>query len=422
MKKRAYLLFFLVMGLGLSACGLYKGGESKNLTENLKKSEIQTTENDRGLSEKETGRAERALFQFSADVFQKSLSQEDNTLISPLSVMYALGMTANGADHETLAEMEAVFGLSAEELNLFLKAFSKKMKTDREGFSLKSANSIWIKDEEGFEANEDFLMTNTSVYDADIFKTKFDETAKKEINDWVEKKTDGRIKEILKKIPEDAVMYLINALTFDAKWLVPYKDYEVLEHEFTSIDGKRTKISFLSGEEDVYLENEKAIGFAKSYEGKFDFVGLLPKENTSIYELVESLDGAAVSDLWETRQSENVITGLPPFKTEYNADMKKVLQALGMKKAFLSDEADFTRLGKASGNIYLSRVLHKTFIEVDKDGTKAAATTVVEATEESAAIKKDEPKIVVLDRPFVYMIVERESGLPIFMGTLLSLE
>lgn len=170
--------------------------------------------------------------------------------------------------------------------------------------------------------------------------------------------------------------------------------------------------------EHPYLENDIVTGFMKPYkDNKYVFVALLPKKNIFMSDLLESLDAKAVMSLVENKKDEVVYAKIPKFSVEYDTLLNEPLQGLGILDAFDPYKADFTGLGKSmDGNIFVSRVIHKTRIDVDEKGTKAGAVTAVE-TSDSAM---EEPKEVILDRPFFYMIVDTEQNLPLFMGSLMS--
>lgn len=427
MKKGIGIFMVLLASLFLIAC---EKKSTINLTENLSSKkeekkealpdETELTDEEIEASGERKVEKNQDLADFSVKLFRESVADNKNTLISPFSILYALGMTMNGANEGTLTEMEEVLGLKEGEMNSYFKEISLPKKKGEA--RLKDANSIWVKDDGNFVPEEAFLKKNAEIYGAEVFQAAFHEGTRKDINSWVEKKTDGLIKEILDNIPEDAVMYLINALSFDGEWDRAYEDYQMGDEEFTSLDGKKSMVSMMRGEEFSYLENEKITGFYKNYKGsRYSFLGILPKEGVDIKDYLSHFTAKELRDLWKNKKSERVITGLPKFKTEYDIEMSEVLKALGMKKAFSSDEADFRRLGKSKNNIYISRVLHKTFIEVDENGTKAGASTAVEMKEEAMALPPEEPKEVILNRPFIYVIMDKKTELPIFMGTVFSL-
>lgn len=356
---------------------------------------------------------------FAIRLFKASAEEGENTLISPLSVLYALSMTANGAEKETLAEMERVLGMSQDELNLYLYTYMKNL-PQGEKYKLSIANSIWFRDDDRLAVNGDFLQTNADYYGADIYKTPFDDSTLKDVNNWVNQKTDGMIPKILAEIPGSAIMYLVNALAFDAEWIDPYTKEQVSDGKFTKEDGTKQSVSFMHSMESAYIEDENASGFVKRYKGGYAFVALLPNEGVSVSDYISTLDGEKVLRLLNSQTRADVTAAIPKFETEYDVEMSQILQNMGMIEAFDGEKADFGKLGKSeAGNIFISRVLHKTFISLGEKGTKAGAATVVEMVE-NCMPQPLERKNVILDRPFVYMLVDCENNIPFFIGTMMD--
>ena len=418
MKKQKFLLtlwsVLLVCAMAINLTGCTSQVQAKNLVENMTPKDVEPTTD---LSSQND-----AVTDFALRLFQNTNTTTENTLISPLSVLCALSMTANGANTETLAEMEQVLGMTPEDLNQYLYTYVRNL-PQGENYKLSLANSIWFTDDERFTVREDFLQTLTDYYRADVYAAPFDNQTCKDINNWVEENTDGMIPEILDQIPPNAVMYLINALAFDARWSETYKKYQVREGDFTKEDGTIQKADFMYSTEHSYLEDDRATGFVKYYKGgKYAFVALLPKDGIDLSQYISSLTGDALHDLLNEPAYTTVYTSIPKFESEYSVEMSEILKAMGMTSAFDPTTADFTDLGSSTaGNIYINRVLHKTYISVEEEGTKAAAVTAVEPGD-GAAIEQEEPKEVYLDRPFVYMLIDCENNIPFFMGTMTDMD
>lgn len=362
--------------------------------------------------------ASAAAADFALRLFRAGCDSEKNTLISPLSVLSALAMTANGADGITLTQMESTLGLRRELWNEFFRSYLAALAEDEKGV-LHLANAIWFTNDSRFTVNRDFLQTNADYYGADAYSAPFDDTTLKEINDWVNNETNGMIPEILDEIPPEAVMYLVNALAFDAKWEHPYTEYSVQSGKFTTANGAARTVDFMHSEEHAYLEDAKATGFIKCYQGgRYAFAALLPNEGVSVEDYLASLSGEALQAMLAAPRYETVYTALPKFEAEWSAELNELLESMGMTAAFDGFQADFSGLGiSTAGNIYISRVIHKTFISVAEDGTRAGAATLVEASDEAAV---ENPKQVYLDRPFVYMLIDCQTGIPFFIGTMLD--
>ena len=361
-----------------------------------------------------------SMTEFAVKLFKASLEEGKNTLISPLSVISALAMTAGGADGETLVQMEKVFGMDRDTLDQYLSSYIGGL-PQGEKYKLDLANSIWINNRGNFAPNGDFLQHNADYYGADIYESEFDDTTLRDINNWVKDKTDGMIDSILDKIPAEAIMYLINALAFDSDWEEQYDKYQVREGVFTKADGSRLNVDFMYSGESDYIEDELAVGFIKYYVGReYAFVALLPNEGVSIDEYINSLDGERLNKMLTSPTPATINASIPKFETKYSVEMSEILSELGMTNAFDSTLSDFSKMGTADGNIYVNRVLHKTFISVGEKGTRAGAVTAVEVNCESAMMPIEEPKVIYLDRPFVYMLIDCENGIPFFIGAMMD--
>ena len=404
------LLLVCAMAVNLTGCTMEV--HAKDLMDGITPNQVNALD--------DLGSQNADVTDFAIRLFKASEESGKNTLISPLSVLCALAMTANGAEEETLAQMEEVLGMTTEELNLYLYSYMQNL-PQGEKYKLSLANSIWFTEDERFTVNQDFLQTNANYYGADIYKAPFDKQTLKDINNWVKQNTDEMIPEILDQIPAEAIMYLVNALAFEAEWSEIYEKHQVKDGEFTKEDGTKQDVRFMYGSEGTYLEDEKATGFMKRYKGgKYAFVAMLPNEGVSVSEYIASLDGESLNALLSNPQYATVHTSIPKFETEYKVEMSEILKSMGMTEAFDMYNADFEGLGTSTGgNIYISRVLHKTFISVGEKGTKAGAATVVEM-KDGAAAEPTEPKEVYLDRPFVYMLVDCENNIPFFIGTMMD--
>ena len=412
MKKITLLLALLIT---LTACNRNTNLTAKNLMEGVNRNDITPIV----IDNPQESSADKAteIANFSLDIFKK-VNESENVLISPLSIISALSMIANGAEKETLSQMEEVFGVDIDGLNEYLYAYKFYLSTANK-YKVSLANSIWFKDIESLTVEKEFMQTVKDYYDAEVYKTPFDESTKNDINAWIHKKTDGQIQKLLEeKPPEDSVMYLINALSFDAEWQSIYEDSSIHEGEFTAQDGDKKTVDFMYSTENSYIELPRAIGFSKPYaDNQYLFVAVLPDEGLEVSDFIDLIDGKTLINAVKNQRDEKVYTSMPKFAFEYSKELSELLKELGIKDAFDADFADLSSLGQSrEGNIFINRVIHKTKIEVDERGTKAGAVTVVEMATGSAAPK--EPKTVNLNRPFFFMIVDREFNMPIFMGVL----
>lgn len=420
MKKRLWsigLCAALAAGIALSLTGCSKSVEvtakGPDLMEGIQQNKVSAHVN---LS----GDGAVAFTDFGVRLLRNTIYSEENTLISPFSVLCALGMTANGAKGQTLEQMEQVFGIEKEELNQYLYAYVEHL-PEAEKYKLSVANAIWFKDDENFTVKQDFLQTNADWYGAGIYKQIFDNSVMTIINDWVKEHTDGMIPEILSQVPEDAVMYLVNALAFDAEWETIYEESAVHDSIFTTEDGREQEIEMMYSQEHQYLEDEYATGFLKYYaDKKYAFAALLPKEGVRIEEYLDSLTGEHLHDMLSHPEEILVNAALPKFRCEYNVELSEVFQKLGMTDAFDARVADFSGIGSYTNqNLYISEILHRTLIVVDEKGTKAGAATAVVMARGMSLV---EEKQVCLDRPFVYLLIDCEAKVPVFIGTVMEME
>lgn len=407
MKK--LLLFLLVFALTVSLPGC-AGGSVQELSAAFQPANV--------AQDYDLTADNAAVTDFSLRLFQETMTAGENTLLSPLSVLYALSMTANGADGQTLSQMEQTIGVPVEALNAYLNTYMAQ-RSNAEALQL--ANSIWLKDDPQLAVAEDFLQTNADYYGAGIFKAPFDNATCRRINRWVEENTDGQIRDILDRIPGNAVMYLVNALSFDAKWQDQYESSQLRDGKFTTEDGQEREAELMYSEEHSFLQDENATGFLKYYQdGGYAFAALLPNEGISVEEYVQTITGEKLQAMLSSPEDVKVHVLLPSFESGYMTEMSESLAEMGMADAFDPMAADFSRMGSAGGNnIYISRVIHKTAITVDANGTKAAAATVIEAPA-AGAPQMETFREVILDRPFVYMIIDCENNIPIFIGTMMD--
>lgn len=364
-------------------------------------------------------------YDFSLDLLRACATEEpdENTLVSPLSVLYALSMVENGASGETLAQIETATGMSADALSSALQSRAVRAADDDSQLSL--ANSVWLRDSDGLRVSDDYLDACATNLGAQAYAAPFDDTTADDINGWVSDHTHEMIPSIVEDIPDQAQLYLVNALAFEAPWQDPYNPAFTEPDTFTCEDGTTQDVDMMLSMERSYLEGELATGFVRPYEGyEYGFVGLLPNEGVTVSDLLASLDGTSLQALLEPRPNTVADVGLPRFTVTYGNELSEELASLGVTDVFDQDRADLTRMGTSdNGPLYASAVLHKTFIDVNEEGTSAAATTVVEVGD-GAAAQDESPEVreVVCDRPFVYLIVDYATMTPVFIGTVMSVE
>lgn len=367
-----------------------------------------------------------ALADFSLALFNEAYGGQGGALLSPLSVEYALAMTANGARSDTLAEMEDVLGLPVSDLNDCLHAYAASLEplgvgagaegddedAEPAGDALRLANSLWIRD--GLAVEAPFLQTCVNYYDAGVFQEPFDASTVEAINGWVDEQTDGMIDRIVETLDPSMAMCLTNAVAFDGDWETPYEESQVADDTFTRGDGSTQTLPFMGSSEHLYLEGAGATGFVKPYaDGRYSFAALLPAEGTTPGQLLASMSGSELRALLRGSSFDEVQALMPKFEDRYGIELSGTLAKMGMADAFGAD-ADFTGIS-ADGNLAISEVEHKAFVSADETGTRAAAATNV-GVRVTSAMPSGEPKTVRLDRPFVYLIIDNSQCVPVFIG------
>ena len=356
---------------------------------------------------------------FSLELLSRSAGGK-TALVSPLSVLTAMLMTANGAKGETLAELEKVLGggMPVEEMNAQLYSFFETLcRSEKTVFE--SANSVWVTDSPSFHVDEDFIKLVENTFRAEIAEAPFTEPATVDaINDWCAQHTDNMIKKVLEytDVSADTVMVLINALCFEALWRVQYEDHQISDRTFNGEKGTKA-VKMMYSEESGYIKGEHETGFIKYYEGnEYAFMALLPESGMKMEDYLKTLTGERFVKLAESRGGA-VKAGIPQFKLDWSASLVDVLAKMGIELAFTT-RSDLSGLGYDDSGypLYISDVIHKTHIEVDNAGTKAAAVTAVIVNKATAVYNPTIPPEVILDRPFVYAIVDTETMLPVFIG------
>lgn len=363
---------------------------------------------------------------FAVSLFREvTASGGENVLLSPLLVQLALAMTANGAAGQTLEEMEALLGgsIPLAELNEYLHTYVNGLPSG-EQFRLHLANSVWFRENENQISPEpDFLQTVADYYAAQVYAAPFDEQTVEDINNWVSRNTDGMIDRMIADIPPEAVMYLISALAFDAEWEAGYDASDIREGVFTAASGQRQTVQMMHSTESRYFETDNAIGFFKDYRGgSYSFVGILPDADLPLADYVAGLGAAALLSAMQSAREGLVSVVMPQFSYADERTLNDCLCALGMPSAFVRGQADFSGIQQGKGeDFYISQVLHKAYISVDEKGTQAgAAAAVIVANGDGSSEPISIERTVLLDRPFLYLIVDNATNLPLLIGTVTS--
>lgn len=419
-KRMAAALLCLTMAVtaqfSLTGCSGQEKIQSEAMMKGIKPNMVET-------SMPLDGEQRIAVADFGVQLFQESQVNGKNILISPVSVLCALGMTANGAHGNTLSQMEEVFGMPIGELNEYLYTYVKNLPMGKK-YKLNIANSMWFKETEtGLKRS--FLQMNADYYKGDIYTVSPKDSVVQDINLWVSEKTDGMIKDILDEGDSGEDVFLVNALAFHSEWQEIYREDQVENGVFTTEDGQEQDVIMMYSPEGLYLEDEKAEGFIKYYaDQKYAFAALLPENGVSVSEYVSTLTGRRLMDILDHGQNIAVSAAVPKFETDYHAEMQGMLMEMGIKDAFDNVTADFSEMFAPEENrLVVKKVVHQTYFALDEEKTKAGAATVVMGTTAGVDMTEAEPeKRIYLNRPFVYMLIDCDTKLPIFIGTMMEIK
>ncbi len=364
-----------------------------------------------------TGGLVSAMSDFSIELFKRCAKDGENVVLSPASAYTALGMAAVGAEGNTLKQFEKLLGSgkSLPETLTAYRALLDALTKDAGNTAVSFANSIWV-DTARVTVNKSFLQDNVDWFNADVFSEDFSDKATVDaINAWVSDRTKNRIDRLVEEIDQDVIMYLINAVSFDAKWGIPFE--EAYEGKFNAPGGKLdTELMDVAGSFGV-VESGEFQGVVLPYDdGVYSLLAFMPKKSKPIEDVINKLNAETIPMLLESRELSSCKVTLPKFKTESTLPLETVLIDMGLADAFDGNAASFGKLGAAQGqSIYIGDVLQKAYISVDEAGTEAAAATSVTMRTTGAVINPEE---IVFNRPFVYAVVENETGIPLFIGAL----
>lgn len=420
MKRTSALALALALLLGsLSGCG---AGQPGVQVQPLSAAPVSLTQEDYEAHASEIPQVHTALTGFGLELLQRAREwEEDSVLLSPLSVSLALAMAANGADGDTRAQFEQALGGGAglDALNAACGALLRDYQELGGSTECSIANSVWA-DPEG-QIFEDFIGKCQGIFDAQVFQQALSDPAiVPALNGWVSHHTEGMIPEIIQKpFQEDAAALLVNAIYLDNTWEREFSPNATSLRGFYHQEEDKEAMDFLHAGfvSFPYLNGEREQGVVLPYDdGRLAFFALMPEQGNQLAPWLETLDGDTLISLLENRTDTEFLTlALPKFEAEWSGQLQDFLAAMGLEKAFTMGEADFSLLGDDPRGYFLSQVVHAAKIEVNEKGTRAAAATIVEATSGSAA--PTEGVTLIFDRPFLYGIVDLETGVPVFLGT-----
>jgi len=359
---------------------------------------------------------------FGLEIFQKTKANSDaeNIMISPLSISVALAMAYNGADAATKTEMEKILklnGLTPEEINASYKLLIAALQSLDEKVVFELANAIFYRN--GFSVKPDFLNINKNNYDAQVSSLDFNSPAAvKTINNWVADKTHDKILSIIDKLSPDDRMVLLNAVYFNGIWSKEFDEKGTKKLNFTKNDGTSIEIPMMNKEDKLeYTSNSLFQAVKLPYgNGQYNMLVMLPAQNKNSQNVIDELSADNLLK-WgkEFKTEEHVVVTMPRFKFEFKMGLIDVLKEMGMQKAF-TGEANFSKITDKE-DLFISSVLHKSYIDVNENGTEAAAVTAITFSTTSAGPGDTVRKIYfTVNKPFVFAITEKDTGAILFIG------
>ena len=390
MKKKLFLLSLLVLGL-LSGCAVKQKGLSVKPLKDIKDNQ-EVKKLDSNLDN-------------SLNLLDE-LYEDDNIMISPLSLNLALGLVGNGASANTKEVLEGYLSNNLNSFNEFSKNYTANLPK-----TIEIANGLWV--DKKYTLNKETESKMKNFYSTDIQSIEFSKNPTDKINSWVSDKTHKMIPKVVDNVSQLSAI-AVNALYFKDSWKEPFEEYQVNEEDFTLFDGTTQKVDMMSSSEGVYYENDKATAFGKRYETEgYTFIGILPNEEGDF-----SVSDLNLNSLMENIQYTDVDVKFPKFEFNCSLSLKDALKSIGLESVFDSNAIN----NLVNENIFtIDEILQDTKVIVNEEGTEASAVTSILMVD-GCAMSEEEPEIkeVYLDRPFVFMIWDENNKVPLFIGKVVN--
>ncbi|CAH0996879.1 hypothetical protein EMA8858_03014 [Emticicia aquatica] len=359
--------------------------------------------------------------EFAFDFLKKHNAVENankNYFVSPLSLHIAMGMLLNGAEGKTKEEIQTGLRVSSDltTTNGIYKDLIENLPISDPKVTNTIANSVWYRNT--FSVEKSFLDILKTSFNANAYAEDFNNTATvSKINNWASDNTNGKIKKVLDQIEPAHVMFLMNALYFKGDWKIPFKTENTQDATFDGTVGSKNVKMMNMMEKVKYANRESYQAIDLAYgSGNYSMTILLPNTNTSISGVLNSLSVTEWKNLNSALQEQKVIVGLPKFTLEYETNLNKVLENMGMKTMF-SDAADLSKIAPPAGKLKVGFVKQNTFVAIDETGTEAAAVTTIGVEVTSVPIMPE----FICNRPFLFFISEKQSNTILFAGKIVNL-
>ncbi|MDH7603767.1 MAG: serpin family protein [Melioribacter sp.] len=340
-----------------------------------------------------------------------------NIIISPLSVSTALGMVLNGASDETYDQMKTALGFSDfkfDDINKSYQSLDSLLKYIDENVIFNSANSIWHHNE--FSVEQNFIEINKKYFNAEVNKIDFSNPVAKDIiNNWVKEATNSKIPQIIDKINPEIVMFLINTIYFKGNWQYRFDKNSTREDIFYIDENNTVTCQMMSQKNQFNFYHDENIEAVELPYGNssFNMMIILPSLNKKVDDVISMMNTDNFDFIKNKFVKKEITIMLPKFKLEYTKTLNDALMNLGMKDAFMPERANFSKISRLK-NLFISEVIHKTFIEVNEEGTEAAAVTSIGVGVTSIG------NYFKVDRPFLFLIYEKNTNTILFIGKVIN--
>lgn len=413
-NKTAFIMIkyipFLIFCLSISSCSDGETPSNNPVVENPDEPAIEDQGTQEDLQESMIALGFKTFLEI-----QNDDPSEANILISPLSIETALFMASNGAEAETLSEMRTALELGdfyPSGLNVQFEKLMNDINQDASDETFLNSAQAAFYNPNLFEMDSDFKSILEDFYQADVFDNQFNLEA---INAWANDKTNERIPKVLDRIKEDEFMFLMNALYFSGDWEYPFPEESTFDRTFNVADGRNPTVPMMNQDRNLlhFIGDDLSAVDLQFKNNKFAMSFILPKDDLNSF--LGSTDFMSLQSRYK-RLIDNELTDsrlqmfLPKFEIKYKRELSTDLKSMGMERVFNDNLAQLEKVGNAGGNIYLTRVIHDTFLKIDEKGAEGAAVTTVGFGAESV------PPTISFDRPFLVVLRHVESGVPIFIG------
>ena len=410
-KLRRALALLLTAAMMTVFVGCQKEVTAENLMENVE------TEN---ASEMDLDNDFRQVYAKTAFTMLQNAYSPDggNVVISPLSIYYHLGILGNGAEGASKEDIEKMLGKSipVQDLNVRLHSYLEQLK-NTDTAKVYFENALWFNSDKNAKPNDDFLKTVASYYDVAAYKESFSADAVTNINNWISNQTDMDIEYLLDEMQNDVPLYMLSTAVLNADWASPFSYDNIQDGVFTNASGNEEKAQLMSAFENKYLSDDSVTGFVKNYAGNnYAFVAILPNSEELTGYIASLTVGGHFEKLVDSRRPLVVDATIPKFSCEYKGSALDIIKNMGVDRSFIERSAQLGNLGECDGNLYAGDLYVRTALSVTEKGTSKGTAATVTNKDVATSVR-----VVTLNRPFIFAVVDTRYYLPIIVGAVNTL-